>query len=348
MAKKIKSKLEFFRFELNEKEENFKTFRDFACEALYLRRPSNDTQIMNKLFDHFMSKLVTDLAKDDTLKKQIKLEKKSTVNLHLEHQPKVDVDRHIIYGVINGGRYGRNGIIGDVLDPEEANILKKSKTVLQYYYFLLYLPLEHNEGCFIIHSNSKEENITDIFRKYITRIFKADKYNMPNVKSFSPKSFQEEFRKGALIQQIEFQDNILDDTFTKAGFSKHANEFDVIIQIKPKAKDIPVGGSDKMKAFFSRYLFGRESNKQELSNFNKASVTLNNTVSNSIRKFEWNSKDADFVPVIYLDGRISKFNDDDTPDFDELNTLCQEYLQNEVLPEIRPDLFVNEHEKEKR
>ena len=57
---------------------------------------------------------------------------------------------------------------------------------------------------------------------------------------------------------------------------------------------------------------------------------------------------ADFrlnvIPVVYLEGRINHYNDDDTPEFNELNQLCQNLFQDEVLPEIRPVLFEQNNE----
>lgn len=73
----LRPKLEFYTLKLVSKDLEYKTFRDFAIEELYQRRPSSDAQIMNKLFDHFMNGLVTDIAKDRRIKKQLKLTKVS-------------------------------------------------------------------------------------------------------------------------------------------------------------------------------------------------------------------------------------------------------------------------------
>ena len=63
----LKPKLEFYRIKLVPKNGEYKTFKDFAVDELYQRRPSSDAQIMNKLFDHFINKLVTDTAKSSSL-----------------------------------------------------------------------------------------------------------------------------------------------------------------------------------------------------------------------------------------------------------------------------------------
>ena len=229
----LKPKLEFYRIKLVPKNGEYKTFKDFAVDELYQRRPSSDAQIMNKLFDHFMNKLVTDTAKSSSIKKQLKLIK-TNANIHLEHSPRVDVRNNLIYGVINGGRFGRNGMMSDSsADVEEANAFGKNKTILRYYYFLLYLPLDHNEGCFIIHSNSKEETITDMFKVYIERLFKGGNYKRTAINMFCPKSFQEEFQNEAIIKSLEFSNTYIDDVFTDNGMETYQQLYDVKIEIKP-------------------------------------------------------------------------------------------------------------------
>ena len=65
---------------------------------------------------------------------------------------------------------------------------------------------------------------------------------------------------------------------------------------------------------------------------------VNNPYSESDRSFEINSESIDdIVPVVYLDNRIKKYNDDNTPDFGELSEFCRKMFLESILPEIRPD-----------
>ena len=241
----LRPKLEFYTLKLVSKDLEYKTFRDFAIEELYQRRPSSDAQIINKLFDHFMNGLVTDIAKDRRIKKQLKLIKTAS-NKHLANRPVVNVQKNIIYGVINGGRFGRDGMMSDSsANAEDANAFGKNKTILRYYYFLLYLPLDHSEGCFIIHSNSKEETITDMFKVYIERLFKGGNYKRPALNIFCPKSFQEEFQNEAIIKSLEFSNTYRDEVFTDEGMRTYQQLYDVKIEIKPKDGDIPLTAKSK-------------------------------------------------------------------------------------------------------
>lgn len=337
----LRPKLEFYKFRLIAKDGTSKTFRDYAIEELYQRRPSSDAQIMNKLYEHFMNRLVTDTAKSSKLKKQLKLIKTSA-NIHLDKKPQIDIDNNLIYGVINGGRFGRNGMMSDSsAETEEASAFGKNKTILRYYYFLLYLPLDYSEGCFIIHSNSKEETITDIFKTYITRLFKGTRYKGAALSMFCPKSFQREFENQAIIKSIEFSNTYLDDVFTDEGVRSFSQLYDVKIEITPKQGEVTLSEKPRINSLLKQLGFTRRQQKTDkLTNFSSKKMILNSPFSKSNRSFDFDDENLNIIPVVYLEGRIKNYNDDDTPDFTELGTLCQNLFHDEVLPEIRPDLYV--------
>lgn len=337
----LRPKLEFYKIRLVSKDLEYRTFRDFAIQELYQRKPNSDAQIMNKLFDYFMSQLVTEKAKDRNIKKQLKLIKTAS-NKHLENRPVVNVKKNIIYGVINGGRFGRDGMMTDSsVDTEEASAFGKNKTILRYYYFLLYLPLDHNEGCFIIHSNSKEETITDIFKLYMERLFRGGSFQRPALNMFCPKSFQKEFQNEAIIKSIEFSNTYMDEIFTGNGMDSYRQLYDVKIEIRPKDGDVSLNSRSKIGKLFRQIGFYRQKhNTDRLTSFESKKMTLSSPFSKTDRTFDFDDENLNVIPVVYLEGRINHYNDDDTPEFGELNQLCQNLFQDEVLPEIRPDLFV--------
>lgn len=336
----INPKIEFYRFKLNHRQGEFKTFKNFVEDELGVRRPLDDTKAMKHLLAFFISSLSGNYAKDDKIKKQIKLEGRRDINMYLDYKPKI-IEGNIICGVINGGPYGRDRIVADVTDPSEGSKIGKNKSILQYYYILLYLPLDHNEGCFIIHSNGKEETITNIFRRFISNIFKGTNYKQMLLDTFCPKSFQDEFKKGAVIKSLEFKDTMVDSIHTPDGISEVLKRFDIRIEAIPNDKNISVTESIKLKDIFAKYIFGQVQKGKSLKDFDETKISLLNPVDKSTKTFEWGLKDEEFVPVVYLDGRVQNSNPDDTPNFEELDKLCQNYFKDEVLPEIRPELFVN-------
>lgn len=61
-----------------------------------------------------------------------------------------------------------------------------------------------------------------------------------------------------------------------------------------------------------------------------------NSDTNSTKQFEWNDRDMNLVPVVYLKDRV-KILDDGTPEFIELDEFCQKLFKEDILPELRPD-----------
>ena len=227
------------------------------------------------------------------------------------------------------------------VEVEDANAFGKNKTILRYYYFLLYLPLDHHEGCFIIHSNSKEETITDIFKIYVSKLFKGGNYKEAASFMFCPKIFQSEFENEAIIKSVEFSNTYLDDIYTEGGMRSYSQLYDVKIEITPKQGNIALKNKAHIYKLLTQLGFIREKKGEEkLVNFKDKRMTLNNPSSKSNRTFNLDDENLNIVPVVYLEELINKYNDDETPDFEELNKLCIEIFKNQVLPEIRPDLYV--------
>lgn len=336
----INPKLEFYRFKLNHKTEKYKTFRDFAVEELKLRKSVDIETIVQSCFNHFIKSLSTDKAKDNILKKKVSFVKDKTKNIYYESGPTFNGIRNIIYGVINGGPFGRDRIISDNDNENDNSVLGKNKTVLQYYFFLLYIPADHNEGLFMIHSNSREESITNIFRSYITKLFSGNNYNQATAIDFCPKSFQDNFKNNSTIKSISFKSSFIDELHTTDGISKDIQHYDIKIEAIPKNKSIQGESAESFMNKIKNKVFGSLNAKnKKLNEFEKKTIVLQDEMGGE-KTFEWNKKDNDFVPVVYLKSRIKKKNSDDTPDFGELKVYCNNLFNDEILPEIRPDLYV--------
>ena len=117
--------------------------------------------------------------------------------------------------------------------------------------------------------------------------------------------------------------------------------YDVKIEIKPKDCDVSINAKSRMGNLLEQLGFNRQKNETErLTSFESKKMTLSSPFSKTDRTFDFDDENLNVIPVVYLEGRINNYNDDDTPEFNELNKLCQNLFQDEVLPEIRPDLFV--------
>lgn len=336
----INPKLEFYRFKLNHKKEEFKTFQDFATDELKAGKKPTDEKVVEACFKHFIQSLKTDYAKDDRLKKKIGFEKKKSINKHFDKGPAFNTANHTIFGVINGGLYGRERIISNNDDDDDSTSLGINKSVLMYFFFFAYLPPDHNEGFFMVHSNGKEETITNIFRNYFTNIFRGNNFNKAQATEYCPKSFQDEFLKGAILKSMSFKTTFMDDIHTTNGISELFQHYDIKIEAVPKSKEITGTVAEGFMSQLQSKLFGSKNKERKLEDFNEAKMVLESDITGSTKTFEWNTKDNDFVPVVYLKGRVNKTNIDGTPDFEELKEYCLTIFTDEILPEIRPDLDV--------
>lgn len=337
----INPKLEFYRFTLNHKKEGFKTFRDFAMEELKAGKNPTDEKVVETCFKHFIQSLKSDYAKDDKLKKKIGFEKKKSINKHFDKGPAFNSANYTISGVINGGQYGRESIISNNDDEDDSTSLGINKSVLKYFYFFIYLPPNHNEGFFMIHSNGKEETITNIFRSYITNIFRGNNFNKAQPREYCPKSFQDEFKKGAILKSMSFKTSFMDDIHTTDGVSQLFQHYDIKIEAVPKNKEVTGNMAEGFLSKLQGKLFGSKDKERKLKDFDETKMLLESDITGgSTKTFQWNTKDNEFVPVVYLKGRVNKTNIDGTPDFDELKQYCSTIFNDEILPEIRPDLYV--------
>lgn len=330
-----KHKIEFFSFQLNPKDEETTSFKKFAISELNAKEKETDEQISKRIFNHFIKSLESDIAKNDRLKKEVKLVKTSK-NKHLKSKPSYNSDKKIISGVINGGFFGKDGIATD--DENELSIHRKM-SILYYHYIFMYIPLDFNKGFVIIHSNSKEETITNIFKSFTERLFKGVNFNISKSNYFTPKVFQKEFLDKSYLSHITFSRSVIDSFESKSGVANELSNYDVRLIITPKGNQkIKISKLKKTREFFGKLIFGREDKNIQLNEFENSSIILNN--GRSEKTFDWNVEREDFVPVVYLKDRINKYNADGTPDFEELNKFCMNLFENHIFIEFRPDLNV--------
>lgn len=336
-------KLEFFKFKLNHHKGERKTFRDYAVEELNANKNASNEDIFKLCFTQIMKQLDEDYAKDDKRQKAITLVSDETRNEYLDKKPSMLSSKSIIHGVINGGTYGKKRILSDINDKKQVSGLGKSQTVLMYHYIFIYLPPEHHEGFFMVHSNGTDENVTSIFRDYIAKIFqKAGKYNKPTMEVFAPKKFQDDYRNGATIKSLTFNTTIIDTLPSTMGFKDVFDAFEISIKAVPKTKKgkkIPTTKADSLIGYLSKHIFKTQKAEVELQEFRSKKVEVQSDASNSPKMFEFQDLDKAFTPAVQLKNRPEvKLLDDQTPDMDSLKTFCLNLFETEILKEIRPDL----------
>lgn len=332
----INPKLEFYRFTLDHKDDQNKTFRDFAIESLGASKTVSSENAFKACFASFMKNLNTGFEENDKLQKTITLISKRTVNKHLDKKPTPILSKNYFYGVINGGSYGKDRILSDLADKEQSESIGKQKPVLSYYFVFVYLPSDYNEGFFMVHSNNSDDTITKAVRTYISKLFKKGPYRKPVMELFCPENFQEEFRNGAILKNMTFRTSFAENIPQDDPIAQMFKSYNIKIEATPNNKDVPVSIVTSIKDYLETKLFGSVKSATKLSEFNKVTMSTANTETKSSKTFEWNSRDASFTPVVYLENLV-KLNDDKTPDFDKLKDYCITLFENMILKEIRPD-----------
>ena len=190
----------------------------------------------------------------------------------------------------------------------------------------------------MVHSDSSEESITQFLRNYVSSIFKLGEYQKPVMTAFAPSKFQNEYKNGATISSFSFKKTIVDNQIENDDPIKEiVNDFDVNITVSPKGEKPALGLAARLKEYFNSKIFGNQNNHYyTLEEFDRCTVHTRNSDINSTKQFEWNDRDMNLVPVVYLKDRV-KTLDDGTPEFIELDEFCQNLFKEDILPELRPD-----------
>lgn len=337
----INPKLEFYRFKLNHKD-GYKTFKDYAIDVWGVGKAARETSYFKRCFEEFMGNLDAGFEENDKLQKTITLISRK-VNKHYDERPTFIADKSIFHGVINGGPYGKERILSDIDNKDDSSTIGKKKPVLSYYYIFVYLPPNHNEGFFMVHSNNSDDSITAALRQYIARLFKSGAYRKPEMEAFCPKKFQDEFNNGATIKNIKFTTTYIDDIPQNDPLKNLFEEYTIKIEAIPKKKGIKAILAPIIKELLDSRIYGKNNKNKALSEFDKVSLSTTNQDTKSSKTFEWNSRDAEFVPVVYLENHV-RLEDDRTPNFAELKQYCMTLFEETIIHELRPDLEIKHND----
>ena len=332
-------RLEFFTFKLRHSSDEIKTFRDFLLDQGKVTRLQKDRAIFSVLYDYFLCAPLKNYKKDELLKKSLAIIPNRKFNKYYDERPKPNFNESIISGVINAGPFGKEGILGNISDIDNVHGLGRNQTILHYHYIFVYLPLNHDQGFFMVHSDTQDERITQSCRKWVSDVFRGGAYLKPEISLFMPRSFMDSYKNDAQLDSISFKNRInnksvdIDDPITEK-----LKEFDIQITITPKKK-LGIGYLSDLKKYLSKAFFKAPNINFALENSDKISVNTKNPVMNTSKVFTWNEKDKDFYPTIYLENYVT-LDESGTPIFSELDKYCYNLFTSEILLELRRDLYV--------
>lgn len=336
-------KLEFFRFKLNHKSGENKTFKQFMLGTGKCTLRQKDNAIFGALYKYFMEAPSNGFAKNESLKKVVTVignRGRKKINKHFDKRPQPEFPSCIISGVVNGGSFGKERILSDLDKKDESGNIHSNQPVLQYYYIFLYLPLDHNEGLLMVHSDSADETITQAMRNYVASLFAIGDYKKPVMTAFAPKSFEKEYKDGAIISSMSFAKTDISSQIEDDDPAKESvNEFDVKITLTLKDENADLSKAEAIRKFFSKRLFGTKEINYRLEEFDKCTVSTKNKDTKSTKTFDWNIRDQELRPVVYLNDRVT-MEDDGTPNFVALNNYCHQIFEDIIKQDLRPDLNV--------
>jgi hypothetical protein len=333
----INPKLEFFRFRLKPyKASDSKSFKMFLEEEGIIKK--NSRTPFKTFFEHFVRKLTTAFD-DKTNYKKIKIFKKSKLAV-LNNIPAFHTEKNLIEGIIAGGTYGSERTHEDENSTEESEFLiKVGDTIYQPFYFFLYTPLEHNEG-FIIVQSYATDTVTTTVRKFIEKLFVGKKYYQAQVSPWWPDEFIQENKKGAEIKSAIFNKTIVQTHLATKALEDYEKEFNVKIIVTPRNGNTPISKAKEVIQYFKQFLFKTPFSDVGLAEFGDPQLSVTTTINPTPKLWEWNQKDNEILPTIYLENRIS-INEDGIPDYDELKEFCLG-LFDKLKLEFRKDFSVKD------
>lgn len=329
------AKIEFFEFKLITNDDSRKTFRQFMLDTGKSSKEDTDNKIFGALYKYFMEGPEKGFSNN---KKTFTVVPKPEINKHWDERPQPNLKEHTISGVVNGGDFGFDRIVSPMSNNKEAKTLDSSQSILDYFYIFAYLPLDLGRGLIIVQSKGTQ-SISSLMRKYIRSLFSNPNfgYREPTVVKYCPKEIQEEFRKGATIKGLTFRKSIPSLNIDDEAIQDEFEEYDIKIEAIPKNKDISISKAAFLVKKLRKCLFGTKQLNYQLSEFDTKMRTQNKD-THTTKTFEWDLRDKEFAPVVYLDGKVS-LDDDGNPIFSELDKYCKELFQS-IKKEFRNEDIV--------
>lgn len=331
-------KLNVYILTLNNQEESIETFRDLFQTKFILNGENTDEKLFLKYFESFLDGIGKDkFHKDIKAKKVIGAAKVEDEEINYSIKPLID--KNIIHGVIDGGKYGILREYADIDKKENKQKITASNAVLDKFYFLIKTPLNSKFGYLLIQSYT-EETIQSPFINFVKPFFSVkDVFHQIIVEPFVPKKFVDKFLDEAKIRMFNFStitgigENLRDDDIIIED-----QTFEVTINIKPK-NDIKPDGTiiDKVLSAIGSKKF----DNKKLSDL-KSKVFVESGPKKRRANFDIEKELKNIRPTIYLEEEgIDIDANTSMPNFDQIETFCFELLE-EIIKEHKESLIIDE------
>lgn len=326
-------KLEIYKLKIKDKNDGRNvTFRDFFRSKLnynHLVQPYTREDIFKTYYNQFIKEIdKKGYNKNESKKKGFTIAKDEVKNSQPQTKISTPITKDdVISGNLKGGRYGVKRNLGVVDDTDDNQDITTKQIVGDEFYFLLYTPIDHNEGVLMIQGYT-EVKISDIVRDYLLEFFKVDKQYRSQFELFVPKHLKDKYLNKATIKRIQFSsDWTIKGNFESIKYQEYDLEVKVEIVDKNKDPDKKTSYS-ALKDFFNFFRKSKikmeGSEEKELSEFEKTKAKV--TAKNG-REIPIKLENNDITPVILLKSEGIEVGNDGIPDFEQIDMYCRKLLE---------------------
>lgn len=249
-----------------------------------------------------------------------------------------DWEKHVIEGVVDGGRYGQARSIAKLEKKKEKSPVDISQIITDQYYFYLYTPLDSDLAVLILQSYT-EDSIADVFLPFVMSTMKVEKFTfLPESESVMPNSVVEKYKENSKIKSYKYTRRVPSNTLYGEHVEDDHDEITIKIEITSK-NGKPISSKEFWRKIFGNTTYGLGSkNRTKLSSFDEEKAVLQGTENN--RQATWDiKKNFDLMPTQYLEGIID-IDNKGIPNFGQLKSYCEELLE-----EMKPEIYGSKYAK---
>lgn len=326
-------KIEIFEIDIAKHDGVGVTFDDLFHALLMKEEYEKDQNILFlDFFAHFIGEIDTGSFHNDTKDRKVMTAYDTDANPEsITSTIHPASEREIISGTIQGGAYGSPRTLSKLGNKLKREEIGNDGVILDQFYFLLHTPLDDDKGVLILQSYSSE-NIKKLFQSFLKKLFTPNKeYKVPQFNPFIPAHLREEFREKSQLAKFTFNSRVLASKLSSTSIITDADEYNINISITPVKKPNQKDGQKIVKKL-SNLPFGN----MLLGSFKHKKVVLKDPESGNEAGFEIDN-DFSLRPTIYLEGKVN-IDSGNIPNFEELNTYCNNLLKEHIAPVLYPNL----------
>jgi hypothetical protein len=301
-------------------------------------KPASNFEILSIHMDNFIKSIGKEKYKTDSRKKKAFTVGVIEDETQIATQIEISSDQMFIDGFFIGGRFNAERILGKINDTSEKSKINRDNVVSDTFYFLLYTPLDHLEGVFIIQGYS-ESKISDIVKRHLKEYFSYYREWSSSVEPFLPLKYRQAFMKEAKFQKVVFSSSwdISDHDYEEITQRKQ-HKVQVRIEIIDQNVNKPEKGSIRnIVRWFGGSLFKMKNEQvKSLEEFEYKDAKMESRgQSVSIDLDNDEEEDDDKIkPTIRLTGE-EYLNPNYSPNFPKIQEFCRNLLV-EIVEEISP------------